>query len=1546
MALANITNNILTDTGVNVSSLTPTSTTISTTAPLQGGGDLSANRTLSITQSGTSANGFLSSTDWNTFNNKQAAGNYMTSLTGEATGTGPGATAVTLNNASVTAKVLTGVNITGGTVVATDSILTAFGKLQNQINGLIGSSVYQGTWNAATNTPALASGVGTRGYYYIVAVAGTTNLDGITDWFIGDWAIFDGTAWQQVDNTDAVVSVNGQTGAVSLTTDNISEGATNQYFLNSRARAALSFTAGSGAYNSTTGVITIPTNTSQLTNGANFITLASLSGTAPIQYNNTTGAISITQAGAASNGFLSSTDWNTFNNKQSALTNPVTGTGTTNYLPKFTGTSTIGNSAVTDDGTTVTLVSRALSGTSASFSSSATVATFLRASSGAQSNPTGGASVVIDYQSTSDLQGRIRSRDWDGATWKNLTIESNQFIVNTGGSERMRLTSSGNLGLGVTPSAWSLGTALEIANGAAILGFNNETFIANNAYYNDGWKYRATAAAQAYFMNGGEHKWQIAPSGTAGNAISFTQAMTLNASGNLSIGNTNNTYKLDVSGTGRFNGTSASPLLYLTNTTGGTTTDFTITENVGLIINSYEGASARSIDLRVGGTSALSIASTGAATFSGQIISTAASDILTATSSNTFYKWINLANTGGNLVVGINNSAGGGTMTTSAYASYIFTRNATDLVLGTNEVARLTIASTGAATFNGGIGNIPLQMTSSSSNGTILGLTNNNVTTYSWGINAYTNGNLYFQSGTLGAGSNAFYFTSAGAATFSSSVTATNYFSTAATTSYAYSYYVNTGAAMYLGIERSTGQGLFTGSSAYATVFGSNNATNLQFGTNGIIRATITSGGNFGFNTTTPNNISGYTRYTFNTESTQTNGSIIDLNVAGTRKGTFYATPNEVFIGSDAAIPAIFLSSGNERMRITSGGNVGIGTTSPNYKLTVKEGGVAGAPLFAFIGNASNGNWMRGYWLKSDETTTIAQLTVQDGDAMYIGTATSIPFIMQTAGSERMRITSGGNVVIGGTSFSGVSSGSTGLEVKGPNAQLLINNQSYNWFTIYSATDSNIYNVFGTSGNYLIGTGNKDTSSWSEKMRITSGGNVGIGTTSPTAILHTAGNTKLGGGTLQVSTDQTFATNYSYTFRDAVGINNPNSLSAATATTVMSIGSMTNGVSLITTGAVGIGTTSPASTLDVAGNIVTTNGAGTTYNQFANSGNDVIWENRQNGNIIIRSNSSTERMRISTSGNVLIGTTTDAGYKLDVNGAGRFSGNIIANGGSATEVTVYNSSSIRAKMSMTGNEGDLSLYGSSANKTVYLSAYYDSYFIANGGTAKLGIGTSSPAYKLEVYNSSGDNHIAAVGTAPSLQLMSANTGPANWATIGMATTTNHFITGSVAGDLCIANRGTTAGNMLFGFSSSEKMRLTSNGDLCINATATTASAKLYVNGTAAFGSVYVASLGTGTVYSNAGTLTNTNPSDRRLKNNIIPLTYGLADILKLNPVSYNWKDGTNGKQFGFIAQEVQEIMPDAVKDGEYLGLEKDAIYSALVNAVKELKAELDLIKNK
>jgi hypothetical protein len=222
--------------------------------------------------------------------------------------------------------------------------------------------------------------------------------------------------------------------------------------------------------------------------------------------------------------------------------------------------------------------------------------------------------------------------------------------------------------------------------------------------------------------------------------------------------------------------------------------------------------------------------------------------------------------------------------------------------------------------------------------------------------------------------------------------------------------------------------------------------------------------------------------------------------------------------------------------------------------------------------------------------------------------------------------------------------------------------------------------------------------------------------------------------------------------------------------------------------------------------------------------------------------------------------------------------------------------------------------------------------ITNGGF--LGINTSSPQDRLDVNGS-----IRFRGNTPNFTAILDNA------------VLDYVPTSIFATDPCIrmAAIGTASVGadirFLTGTSTTiaERMRISSSGNVGINGT--TSSYTFYVNGTSLFGAITVGSLGTGTVYSNAGFLTNTNPSDRKLKTNIIPLTYGLADILKLNPVSYNWKDGTNGKQFGFIAQEVQEIMPDAVKDGEYLGLEKDAIYSALVNSVKELNKEIELLKS-
>lgn len=91
---------------------------------------------------------------------------------------------------------------------------------------ITGAMSYQGTWNAATNTPTLTSGTGTQGHMYKVSVAGTTSLDGYNEWDVGDFVVFNGTTWDGIDGDKSeVTSVAGRIGAVVLTIADISGGA-------------------------------------------------------------------------------------------------------------------------------------------------------------------------------------------------------------------------------------------------------------------------------------------------------------------------------------------------------------------------------------------------------------------------------------------------------------------------------------------------------------------------------------------------------------------------------------------------------------------------------------------------------------------------------------------------------------------------------------------------------------------------------------------------------------------------------------------------------------------------------------------------------------------------------------------------------------------------------------------------------------------------------------------------------------------------------------------------------------------------------------------------------------------------------------------------------------------------------------------------------------------------------------------------------------------------------------------------------------------------
>jgi hypothetical protein len=91
-------------------------------------------------------------------------------------------------------------------------------KTVSSITNAIGALNYKGTWNASTNTPTLTSSVGTKGDYYVVSVAGTTNLDGTNSWSVGDWAVFNGSIWQKVlgGTTESFASVT--TGNLTVNT--------------------------------------------------------------------------------------------------------------------------------------------------------------------------------------------------------------------------------------------------------------------------------------------------------------------------------------------------------------------------------------------------------------------------------------------------------------------------------------------------------------------------------------------------------------------------------------------------------------------------------------------------------------------------------------------------------------------------------------------------------------------------------------------------------------------------------------------------------------------------------------------------------------------------------------------------------------------------------------------------------------------------------------------------------------------------------------------------------------------------------------------------------------------------------------------------------------------------------------------------------------------------------------------------------------------------------------------------------------------------------
>jgi hypothetical protein len=253
-------------------------------------------------------------------------------------------------------------------------------------------------------------------------------------------------------------------------------------------------------------------------------------GSTPVTTSGTI-TLAIATASGSQNGLLSSTDWTTFNGKQNALTNPVTGTGTTNYLAKFTGTSTVGNSQIFDNGTIVGLGTGSTGGSRINILNIA-------------SNP------ALSIRSQNNIYEILtmtfeESTDLFSITNKQAFAQSG-IAFGTNNIERARITQGGNLLVGTTTDA---GYKLDV-NGTGRFsgaltgsGINavGTTLNNNNAYR----FYRAGLVEMAYIgwsnENTNNSTWLF--KSTNGNPIAFSadgtnQQLFINTSGSVGIGTT------------------------------------------------------------------------------------------------------------------------------------------------------------------------------------------------------------------------------------------------------------------------------------------------------------------------------------------------------------------------------------------------------------------------------------------------------------------------------------------------------------------------------------------------------------------------------------------------------------------------------------------------------------------------------------------------------------------------------------------------------------------------------------------------------------------------------------------------------------------------------------------------------------------------------------------------------------------------------------------------------------------------------------------------
>jgi hypothetical protein len=294
-----------------------------------------------------------------------------------------------------------------------------------------GGVSYQGAWNASTNTPTLTSSVGTKGYYYVVSTAGSTNLNGITNWNIGDWAIYNGTAWEKIDNTDAVTSVNGYTGTVVLTNTDISGFGT----MSTQNANAVAITGGTiaGLTSLASTIVTTPT-----------VQAANSGG---LSLKNSAGTTQMSMGGGGGDNLSINVSTN-INGTNAQIDISPTGTGHVHIKP--TGSNSV-EIAPTSLGT---INNMAIGGTTprAGAFTTLTASTAIGIASGGTGQTTANAAFNALAPSQTGNSGKYLTTDGTDTSWATNPLGTVTSVSGTGTVSGISLsgtvTSSGNLTLG------------------------------------------------------------------------------------------------------------------------------------------------------------------------------------------------------------------------------------------------------------------------------------------------------------------------------------------------------------------------------------------------------------------------------------------------------------------------------------------------------------------------------------------------------------------------------------------------------------------------------------------------------------------------------------------------------------------------------------------------------------------------------------------------------------------------------------------------------------------------------------------------------------------------------------------------------------------------------------------------------------------------------------------------------------------------------------------------------------------------------------------